>query len=292
MLLVPAVYAFLAVTPSIRVRLRDLALSLAAFAVVALPYPLSLWIAGRSTTGRNFLVWQLFRPPNHDWTFYLTEVPVAIGLPVVVLSVLALVVAALWRSWSWRESLLVCWIVVPFFFFQLWPVKGFQYLLPLAPAVAVLAAGLLSGALGSARAPARWPQLSRFARSSAVRTGAIVLTVAWLAVLSWTSIDTRGSTSFLAGTGGVPGGRETGLWVRDNTPAGAQVLSIGPSMANILQFYGHRKVLGLSVSPNPLHRNPAYTPSAIPTCCCAAVTSSTSCGTRTPPPEAATSRSG
>ena len=29
-------------------------------------------------------------------------------------------------------------------------------------------------------------------------------------------------------------------------------------MANILQFYGRRKILGLSVSPNPLHRNPVY----------------------------------
>ena len=38
------------------------------------------------------------------------------------------------------------------------------------------------------------------------------------------------------------------------------MLTIGPSMANILQFYGQRKALGLSVSPNPLHRNPAYEP--------------------------------
>jgi hypothetical protein len=45
-----------------------------------------------------------------------------------------------------------------------------------------------------------------------------------------------------------------------HTPSGVEVLSIGPSMANILEFYGHRQVLGLSVSPNPLHRNPAYTP--------------------------------
>ena len=29
-------------------------------------------------------------------------------------------------------------------------------------------------------------------------------------------------------------------------------------MANILQFYGHRRAMGLSVSPNPLHRNPSY----------------------------------
>ena len=34
------------------------------------------------------------------------------------------------------------------------------------------------------------------------------------------------------------------------------MLALGPSMANIVQFYGHRKAYGLSVSPNPLHRNP------------------------------------
>jgi len=37
-------------------------------------------------------------------------------------------------------------------------------------------------------------------------------------------------------------------------------MTIGPSMANILQFYGHRKAFGLSVSPNPLRRNPSYPP--------------------------------
>jgi len=31
-------------------------------------------------------------------------------------------------------------------------------------------------------------------------------------------------------------------------------------MANIIQFYGHRKAYGLSVSPNPLRRNPSYEP--------------------------------
>ena len=32
---------------------------------------------------------------------------------------------------------------------------------------------------------------------------------------------------------------------------GATMLAIGPSMANILEFYGHRRAYGLSVSPNP-----------------------------------------
>jgi hypothetical protein len=80
-------------------------------------------------------------------------------------------------------------------------------------------------------------------------------------VTTWVQIQpaTTGS-SFLAGTGGVPGGREAGDWVAKNVPAGAGVVSIGPSMANIIQFYGHRETKGLSVSPNPLYRNPVYEP--------------------------------
>ena len=31
-------------------------------------------------------------------------------------------------------------------------------------------------------------------------------------------------------------------------------------MANIVKYYGHRDAYGLSVSPNPLHRNPSYEP--------------------------------
>ena len=37
-------------------------------------------------------------------------------------------------------------------------------------------------------------------------------------------------------------------------------MTIGPSMANIIQFYGERRAYGLSISPNPLHRNPSYEP--------------------------------
>jgi hypothetical protein len=81
-----------------------------------------------------------------------------------------------------------------------------------------------------------------------------------LVVGSWLRIDRSDATTFLAGSGGVPGGRAAGLWLRDNAPIGSQMLALGPSMANILQFYGHQRVYGLSVSSNPLRRNPAYDP--------------------------------
>ncbi|MBM0228493.1 MULTISPECIES: hypothetical protein [Micromonospora] len=60
---------------------------------------------------------------------------------------LAAAIGGLWwlrRRRSWRETLLVSWIAAPVVFFQLWPVKGFQYLLPAAAPVVVLAARALT----------------------------------------------------------------------------------------------------------------------------------------------------
>ena len=81
-----------------------------------------------------------------------------------------------------------------------------------------------------------------------------------LSLTSWQQIQPETSASFLAGTGGVPGGREAGIWIQANVPQDARFMTIGPSMANIIQFYGARSAAGLAVSPNPLHRNPSYDP--------------------------------
>src|SRR6266540_49550 len=154
-------------------------------------------------------------------------------------------------------TLLLCCLGVPVVAFQLWPVKGFQYLLPVATPAAILAArGLLVVPL---------QQLIRDPRRAlAVRVAVIGTVVLSLLVPVWSSINRRDTTTFLAGSGGVPGGRETGRWLASHTPSGSAVLTLGPSMANILQYYGHRRCYGLSVSPNPLHRNPAYAPLANP----------------------------
>ena len=253
--LLPAIYAFLALTPELRLKLRQMVLSVVIFLVVVSPFFLAIKFGGGEKTSQSFLVWQLFRPSNHAWTFYLVEVPRAIGVLVTGLAVAAFF-GLRHDSDPWKRRLLAVWITVPFAFFQVWPVKGFQYLLPIAPAVAVLAAwGIV-----------RWPlpdhilALGRRVSGSAIRVGVGVVVALSLLVPSVGAITTTDSSTFLAGSGGVPGGREAGIWLREHAPTGSTVLAIGPSMANILQFYGQRRALGLSVSPNPLHRNPAYDP--------------------------------
>ncbi|MEU1837661.1 glycosyltransferase family 39 protein [Micromonospora chersina] len=258
------VYAFLALTPAVRRPVRLSLLAVAATGVVFATHPVAQALAGRTQTGKSYLVWQLFRRPNHSMGFYLETVPPAVGLLVV-----AAAAGGLWwlrRRRSWRETLLVSWIAAPVLFFQLWPVKGFQYLLPAVAPVAVLAARALTGLpvpervrrlLGRA-AGASGAGRSRVVR--VVRAAAVVVVTLSLLVPSWSAVNRADNATFLAGSGGVPGGREAGRWLAANTPEGSVVLTLGPSMANIIQYYGHRRSYGLSVSPNPLRRNPSYEP--------------------------------
>lgn len=252
--LIVAIYAFFALSPSISVHIRDLAISTGIMGLVLLPFPLTIVLAGGGGAERTqqYLIWQLFRRPNHEWWFYPTTVLPAIGLLVILVAVLGLLVHR--KENSWREALLLMWIGVPAVYFQSWPVKGFHYLLGIAPPIALLAARTT----GQWRF--KWQGRSNHKLWSWLQVGVLMALITSLLIPAWSRIQPQHPGTFLAGSGGVPGGREAGLWLRENSPEGSTLMTIGPSMANILQFYGHRRAFGLSVSPNPLHRNPSYTP--------------------------------
>ena len=249
-----AAFAFLALSPEIRIRFWPLVAAGVSMMVPIMMFPISIALAGRSDTAQSYLVWQLLRRSNHPWNFFPTVVPPAMGWLVLITAVSSLLL--LRKQHSWRETLLVCWIVVPTVVFQLWPVKGFQYLLPIAPAVSMLVARLLV----SWRPSLRWPRTG-FPLLNAAMTIVVLLS---LMIPSLALATNQDATSRLAGAGGIPGVRETGLWVDQNLPEDAVLATIGPSMANMMQFYGNRRAYGLSVSTNPLHRNPSYKPIANP----------------------------
>lgn len=250
--LMGSIYMFLALASDRRVRIRDLFVSLLCLVAVAAAHPLAPRLAGAGGAKKtgHYLIWQLFRRPNHDWLFYPTTVTMAMGPLLIGAALLALWL--LRKSISWRELLLIAWIAVPTIFFQLWPVKGFHYLLTNTAPVALLAALLFSAT------PTVTPQWRFFFPQW--RTIALLIVALSLLLSSWSWLQTSKSDTVMAGGGGVPGGREVGAWISEHVPSGAVFMTLGPSMANIIQFYGHRRAYGLSVSPNPLHRNPSYEP--------------------------------
>ncbi|MGH3995109.1 MAG: glycosyltransferase family 39 protein, partial [Pseudonocardiaceae bacterium] len=132
--LLGAVYAFVALTPELRLRLRDLAVSIGVMVLVIAPFALS---------SEGSLDRLLLRGSDHDWLFYPATVPEAVGFPVLLAALLGLWLHR--REASWRETLLLCWIGVPVVCLLLLPVKGFHDLLPIAPPLAVLAGRTLAG---------------------------------------------------------------------------------------------------------------------------------------------------
>ncbi len=254
--------AFALMTPMVRLGLRRLVVAAGAFLIAVSPYPASIALSGASDSARQFLLWQVLRQPNHSGTFYFEVLATAVGPVVLVLVALGLFAAI--RIGGWEDRLLLAWVFVPLAFFEAWPVKGYQYLLPIAPALAILAARTLE-------APWSTWFARRFARvglEGQQLVGARALALILVPVLlvgslvpgAMATTAATGAQGSLAGTGGLPGGREAGLWIRSHVPAGATFMTIGPTMSNLIQFYGQRHSHGLSVSPNPQRRNPAYDP--------------------------------
>ena len=246
--LVGAAFVFLSLVNNMWRPMRfPLAGAIAALTITVV-YPVLTAVAGGSGRGQSYLLWQLTRQPNHSFAFYPITVGWSIGAVALLVAAAGLVVPRLTgRMFSWREILLLCWIFVPLLFFQVWPVKGFSYLMPLTPAVAVLAA----------RALVPLPHMVASHRRRVTAVAVAVLTVGSLLVPAVNAV-VHPARSGLAGAGGIPGGREVGRWVDTHLPLGARLMTVGPSMANIIQYYSSRRCDGLSVSPNSLHRNPSY----------------------------------
>ncbi|HVC38451.1 MAG TPA: glycosyltransferase family 39 protein [Candidatus Dormibacteraeota bacterium] len=272
-LLVPAVLVFLILSPDTLPRYRDLAIAAGIYVLTILPYPLAELSAGKASTGADYLVWQVLRPANHPLDFYLGVLG-AVGWAIVALAAVGALVGFFRRTPI--DILLLSVTLVIFGFLELWPTKGYEYLLPLMASLTLLA---VSGALQLGRALAlgfqRSSQSRRLLGTWASASLAVIAVATMFLTASPVVSAQRGTATLvgtdsgqpavarvtvLAGSGGLLAGRPAGLWVKAHILAGSVFLTIGPSFANILEFYSQDRALALSVSPNPLHRNPSYSP--------------------------------
>jgi hypothetical protein len=274
-LMAPAILVFFLLASDVPVRIPDLLRAIIVYLVTIAPFPLALLLNGGQKLAQQFFVWQIFRRPNHDPTFYLSLVP-SLTYPLVAFALVGTIMAL--RRRKGIDLLILALPAVMIAFFQVWPVKGFQYLIPIVTPVALLAA---DGVIGTGKA-AMWALVRLRVQVPQAITAVLLSLALALTCVVVLSLGTRGVISapeqliaatdsddqavstpaftFTAGTGGLEASRPVGVWARQHTLPDARFLTIGPSFANVIEFYGQRRTLALSVSPNPLHRNPTYQP--------------------------------
>ena len=241
--------AFMLVSKRVPRPLVSVAVFGASTALVAVGGVAALVLTSHAATGGDYIAWQLTRSSNHALDFYLTTVTPAVGWLVALAALGAL---AQRGNRNWKGLMLVCWAAAPIAFFQVYPLKGYAYLLPAAPAIGLLAARFIT-----CIAPRPWISAQRAAVAKTALSVGIAASLAFgvMAVIFPSPADAG-----LAGTGGLPGGRTAGKWVASHLVAGTELMTLGPTMANVIEFYSHYPAQGLSVSTDPLHRNPAYVP--------------------------------
>ena len=245
----------------VRRRVPDLRPILAPAALLGLavlgPFVISRLLAAPGKS-KEFVAWQFTREPNHPLDYFGRVLLGWGGIAFVAL--VAIGVALVVRRHHREGMLLVCVAGVELAFLTVWPTKLLPYLEMAMPLLAIAAAVGLDGVAGA---------LTRRLRPDAVRFAAVVaVTAAAVAPAAWASVQLIRSGPERAGrlhavTPGITtfaGGRELGEWAGQHTPDEARFMTVGPSLGNILAFYGRRGFVALGVSPDPARRNPAYVP--------------------------------
>jgi len=172
------------------------------------------------------------RVSNVSPTYYLDTLVVASGPYFIAVALLGLVIAMVFRS----EGDIMClvWIVVVAIFLQIYPLKAFNYVLPLVPAASVLA--------GRGMVAAVRPLKSLVSGNPGVTFhfhSRTLVAIAGVILLIWSSYS-QGYTSVhnIAYDRPFVGLREAAYWLRDNAPPGSSVMTLSQGSAQyVLSLY-------------------------------------------------------
>jgi hypothetical protein len=197
--------------------------------------PVFVQLASNSHQFFQFLSDSSARVTNVPWHYYLDKLGQFDGYPMLVVWGLGLVVALRIRERG--DRLLLAWVLVLLVFFQTYPLKAFNYLLPVIPALSILAArGLyeLASRLGRAREHGNsFGTLNGGRPRPSLLTPLIASSVIVAASLAPVT-DVAQSDSFY-------GLREAGKWLRHHTDREAGVMTLSKGSAQYaLSWYAHR----------------------------------------------------
>jgi Dolichyl-phosphate-mannose-protein mannosyltransferase len=216
-----------------RLHRRDLILSALVF--IAFLTPAAVQVLSNTHEFFAFLSDSSARVTHVPWHYYIDKLGYFSGYPI--LAVWALGIAVALRIRNTGDRLLLAWVLVLGLFFQAYPLKAFNYLLPLIPPLSILGGrGLYSAAVALGRlrdgGRATGAALNGHGRPSLV--AALVATGALAAV-------SIGPVTDVAQTDSYFGLREAAKWLRANTDRNAGVMTISKGSAQYaLSFYAQR----------------------------------------------------
>jgi hypothetical protein len=215
-LLLPILGVYLLVTRR-RVPRGVVGVAAAAFLVFLSPVLLDLASNGREFG--DFLSRSSRRVSHVPWTYYPTVLLGREGIVVVLLWAAGVAVAVVRRS---RADLLPgLWLLGFVGFYQLYPLKAFNYLLPSVPALCLLAA----------RAVERVPRPSALGPRVAAVGALVVVFVAGVVPHQWRALH---DDSFA-------GLEESARWLAANSPPDAGVMTLSHGSAQyVFSFYARR----------------------------------------------------
>lgn len=185
--------------------------------------------------------WQNSREANQPDTFYLRILSQeALGYILFALTIISIVYAFINKIIKPPILLLLVWIGIPLVALHTFDVKGYHFLFSIIPFLVLLGISFLLS---------DW--FKKVPRYEIVALAFIPLIFAFSGpplhyLFQIPPIN-------LVGSGGEPYAREAAIWLKDNIPNTATLLTLDTRTANVIKFYSNNDVFSLHGNKNPAY---------------------------------------
>jgi hypothetical protein len=210
---------------------RRVLLSALTFTVFFIPVWVQLALKGDQLL--EFLADSGDRVAHVPWYYYVDKLISFEGVVTPLIWLIGIGLAL--RRWSTGDRLLIFWVLVAGIFFQLYPLKAFNYVLPLIPALSVLAGRAVHDVALAFVDWSRRPR--RFGERLGLSVGRTATVLAGCAIFAATASPVIASVK----SDSYYGLREAAYWLKKNTAKDAGVMTLSKGSAQYaISFYAHR----------------------------------------------------
>jgi dolichyl-phosphate-mannose-protein mannosyltransferase len=173
------------------------------------------------------------RVAHVPWYYYVDKLISFEGIVTPLIWLIGIGLAL--RRWTTGDRLLIFWVLVAAFFFQVYPLKAFNYVLPLIPALSVLAGRAVHDLALAFVDWSRRPR--RFGARMGLSVGRTATVLAGCAILAASASPVLASVN----SDSYFGLREAAFWLKKNTSEDAGVITLSKGSAQYaISFYAHR----------------------------------------------------